>query len=126
MTESRAGLYSLAVSPSGELVVAAGEDKMIRVWTISENGGTLSKSAFAHNAAILDLGFTPDGKTLVSSGADKQVKFWDVATMEEIRVLPNQSDWVLTLAVSPDGKELVLGRYDGSIERIILSAEPSS
>ena len=126
MTESRAGLYSLAVSPSGEFVVAAGEDKMIRVWTISGNGGTLSKSAFAHNAAILDLGFTPDGKTLVSSGADKQVKFWDVATMEEIRVLPNQSDWVLTLAVSPDGKELVLGRYDGSIERIILSAEPSS
>lgn len=126
MTESSAVLYSLAVSPSGEFVAAAGEDKMIRIWTISEDGGTLLKSVFAHNSAILDLEFTPNGKILVSSGSDKQVKFWDVVTMEEIRVLPDQSDWVLTLAVSPDGKELVLGRYDGSIERIILSTEPSS
>ena len=125
MTESSAGLYSLAVSPSGEFVAAAGEDKMIRIWTISGNGGTLLKSAFAHDSAILDLEFTPDGKILISSGSDKQVKFWDVVTMEEIRVLPDQSDWVLTLAVSPDGRELVLGRYDGSIERIILSTQPS-
>lgn len=35
--------------------------------------------------------------------------------MEQSRVIPDQSDWVLAMRFSPDGKNLVLGRYDGSI-----------
>ncbi len=114
--ESSAELYSLALHPSGKLVAAAGEDKMIRIWKLHEGqGGDLLSSFFAHDSSVLQLAFTPDGQTLISAGSDRLVKFWDVDTSQERRTLEPQPDWVLALAVSPDSKRLVLGRYDGPV-----------
>ncbi len=114
--ESSAALYSLALHPSGELVAAAGEDKMIRIWKLHEGqGGELLNSFFAHDSSVLRLAFTPDGQTLISAGADRLVKFWDVATSQEKRTLEPQPDWVLALAVSADSKRVALGRYDGPV-----------
>ena len=114
--ESSAELYSLALHPSGKLVAAAGEDKMIRIWKLHEGqGGELQSSFFAHSSSVLRLAFTPDGQTLISAGSDRLVKFWDVETSQEKRTLEPQPDWVLALAVSPDGKQLALGRYDGPV-----------
>ncbi|MGH9341305.1 MAG: c-type cytochrome domain-containing protein [Acidobacteriota bacterium] len=116
LSESTAELYTLALHPTGNLIAAAGADKMIRIWRITGQGGQLARSAFAHDSPILRLTFTPDGKTLISSGADHLVKFWDVETLLEKKVLDKQPDWVLALAVSPNGQVLALGRYDGSVE----------
>ncbi|MDA2927622.1 hypothetical protein MYX78_10415 [Acidobacteria bacterium AH-259-G07] len=113
-SESAAELYTLAFHPSGQLVAAAGVDKMIRIWRLSEEGGQLVRSTFAHGSPIIRLVFTPDGHTLISSGEDQLVKFWEVETLQEKHV-EHQSDWVLALAVSPSGKVLALGRYDGSL-----------
>ena len=35
--------------------------------------------------------------------------------MEQVRLLPAQTDWVLSLCFSPNGKQLVLGRFDGTL-----------
>lgn len=116
MNESTAELYTLAVHPGGRYVAAAGEDKMIRIWEITGQGGRLIRSVFAHDSAILRLAFTSEGEGLISAGADRLVKLWDVKALHEIKVLERQPDWVLSLDVSPDGKFLALGRYDGKID----------
>ena len=105
MSEPSGELYALALHPEGELVAAAGADKMIRIWSLTEQGGKLLRSAFAL-----------DGKTLISAGVDRQVKFWNVDTLREYRVLEQQADWMLALAVSPNGRTLAVGRYDGAVD----------
>jgi len=43
------------------------------------------------------------------------VKIWDAETGQQLRVLSPQSDWAQALAFSPDGRQLAVGRYDGSV-----------
>lgn len=115
-------IYAVAVHPAGSKIAAAGADRMIRTWNWhgdpSVNGGpgaTLITSAFAHGDAVLGLDYSSDGSTLASSGADRSLKTWDATTLRETRVFGEQSDWVLGLAVSRDGRWLAAGRYDGTL-----------
>lgn len=56
-------------------------------------------------------------KTLASSGTkDKSVKLWNLATGEEIRTLFGRSDYVYSVAFSPDGNTLVSGSQDNTIK----------
>ena len=52
---------------------------------------------------------------MATTGWDKLVKIWDTKKMEQVRVIPGQSDWVLSMSFSPDGKQLLFARYDGSV-----------
>jgi len=106
---------TLAFDPSGRKLSASGADKFIRTWRLDADGGTMIQAIIAHEAEVTRIAYLPDGEHLVSAAADRTVKIWDLATGEARRVLPPQPDWVLGLAVSPDGKVLAVGRYDGSI-----------
>ncbi len=115
LSEPLAEQYTLAFSPDGHRIAAAGADKMLRVWNVTGSGGTLAHSAFAHDGAVLRLAFSPDGHRLITTGEDRRVKIWDSASLTERRVLELQPDWAPALAVSPNGKRLVVGRHDGSV-----------
>jgi WD40 repeat protein len=73
-------------------------------------------SLIAHEDAILKLAYSPDGKTLISTGADKTIKILKADDLTEIRALPRQPDWVMSLEFAPDGKSFAAGRFDGSLE----------
>jgi len=59
---------------------------------------------------IRSLAFTPDGKTLVAA-TDQTVRFLDARTGKTAAEIPERL--VLSLAISPDGRWLATGRYDG-------------
>ena len=40
---------------------------------------------------------------------------FDAITLDELVSLDGQSDWVMSLAFSPDGGRLAAGRFDGSL-----------
>ena len=48
-------------------------------------------------------------------GRDRLVRLWDVATGEELVRLPGHSDYVYSLAFSPDGKTLVSSSGDTTL-----------
>jgi hypothetical protein len=115
LSESTDWLYSIAWSPDGRHIAAAGVDKSIRVWEVSPQGGKLTRSVFGHEAPVIRLIYAPDGMTLYSLGEDRVLKSWDAATMLERHVYEKQPDSVLAAALRPDQKQIVLGRYDGSL-----------
>jgi hypothetical protein len=104
-------VYTVAWSPDGRHLAAAGVDKSIRVWEVSAAGGKVVLSTFAHEGPILRLVYAADGKTLYSLGEDRTVKAWNNGV--ERKVYPQQPEATLALALSPDQKQLALGRYDG-------------
>lgn len=116
MSEPLDGLNTVAIDPTGRLVSAGGLDKTIRVWELGEKGATLRSTLIAHEDAILKLAYSRDGKVLVSAAADRTLKAFDASDLTGIQDYPAQSDWVMALDFSPDGKHFAAGRFDGSFE----------
>ena len=61
LSEATDGINTVALSPSGKMVAAAGLDKSIRIWSLEEKSGRLLQSQIAHEDAILKLAWSPDG-----------------------------------------------------------------
>jgi hypothetical protein len=119
LKESQKELYTLAFSPDGTRLAAAGVDNRIRVWRITsdakEGENSLLLSKFAHESPILRLVWSGDGQTVVSAGEDRLVKVWNADSMTIRQTLEKQSDWASGLAISHDGQTLVVGRVDGTL-----------
>lgn len=109
-------VYAVAWHPAGKRLAAAGVDKSIRVWQADAAGGKLIHSVFAHTQPVTKLVYAADGQAMYSVGEGPNVKKWDTAKMVETLVFPPQPETVLGLALRPDGKQLAVGRFDGTLQ----------
>jgi WD40 repeat protein len=108
------GLTSVAFSPLGGEVAAAGYDKTIYIWQLAADDGHLTQSLIADQDSLLALVWSPDGKTIVTASTDGTIRFRDTK-LDLMGAIDRQPDWVEALAISPDGKWLAAGRYNGSL-----------
>jgi DNA-binding beta-propeller fold protein YncE/mono/diheme cytochrome c family protein len=109
------GISTIAFSPSGKQLAAAGYDMHIYIWNLAQTEGTLVQSLIADENSILQIAWSPDGKEIISSSSDGSIRIRDASTLDPIRTIPHQSDWVDTMSLSPDGKWLAAGRFDGTL-----------
>lgn len=109
------GITCIAFSPSGKQIAAAGYDKLIYIWNLTQTGGTLAQSLIADEDSILQIAWSPDGKDIVTSSADGSIRVRDALTLNPVGIIPHQSDWVDAMSLSPDGKLLAAGRFDGTL-----------
>ena len=103
------------LEPRQEALAAAGVDKSVRVWAADRDGGKLVHAVFAHEKPVWRLAYASNGAALFSAGEDKIIKSWDAAKMAETKVFEAQPDTILDLAAAPDGKQLAVGRFDGTL-----------
>ena len=115
LAESTDWVYAVAWSPDGKHLAAAGVDRSIRVWEVDRDGGKVVYSVFAHEKPVQVLVYAGDGKTLYSLGAEGKAKSWDAGRMVEQTIYPAGSDTPLSLVVRPDGKQLAIGNFDGTL-----------
>ena len=109
------GLNGIAYSPSGDMVSAAGYDKTVYIWKVGNTEGALKQSLIADEESILALVWSPDGQTIITSSSDGSIRFRDAKTLDPLRVIDHQPEWVQALAISPDGKWLAAGRFNGTL-----------
>jgi WD40 repeat protein/S1-C subfamily serine protease len=103
-------------SPDGRRALTAGEDKVIRLWDV-ETGQNLREFK-GHQEWVFSLAFSPDGRLAYSTsggpdiwrdGKDSAVRVWDVESGREVRKLEGHKGRVLSVAVSPDGHQVLTG-----------------
>ena len=101
-------LLTLAFSPDGATVAAAGDQGVIDLWTVADwnAAGTLA----GHTATVNTLAFSLDGTQLASGSDDSMVRVWDPATQDLVSEFrPTLSTNIYRLAYSPSGSELAIG-----------------
>lgn len=130
----------MTFSPNGEWL-AVGENlgdsvtnrTLVQVWNVGSldsDPKPLDLTPIRGNdERILGLAFSPDGSRLVASNG-YSVQLWDIADDGQFsapRILGTQGQWILTLAISPDGRWLASAGIDAEVWLWDLSApDPAS
>jgi WD40 repeat protein len=105
----------LDFSPDGEQLVSASyHDGTVRIWDISPDGG-VEPIFYPHGSTINSVAFNPDGSRLATAGAEGTARIWDVATGNELYILPSD-DWIWKVAFSPDGETLATADRDAVVK----------
>jgi WD40 repeat protein len=120
---------ALAMSPDGKLIASAGDDRVVQLW--ETDSGKPAASLRDHTDWVLCLRFNPAGNLLASGGHDGLVRLWDVAAGKKLRDLPGtpvpppkvppEPVTILSVAFSPDGKELAIGSANGQIRLVSVA-----
>ncbi len=102
-------------SPDGKRLVSGGNDHAARVWDVET--GRLVREFTDLPGVVVDALFSPDGQSVVAASSSDDggvVTRRGVADGKDIWTYRGPH-WPICMALSPDGKTLVGGGYDGMI-----------
>jgi WD40 repeat protein len=95
---------AVAISPSGQVIVAAGADHDLYHHSGPEFRNT--KVLKGHTKRVHSLAISPDGKTLLSAGDDGILRVWDATTGAATGKVSLGLHRIYMIAFSPDGKSV--------------------
>jgi len=131
LCEARTGQPLHSLEKAGELVALLGDGKtvattaeefVVKLWDIASGDAPFvlpGKGGIELWAPEFGIGvvITPDGKKLaISNGWTKGITLWDLSTHKILNGSLDQREFPLTfLQLSPDGKVLATGSFDGLV-----------
>jgi RNA polymerase sigma factor (sigma-70 family) len=111
-------IRSVAFAPKGGTIALGAGDNSIRLLDVGKGKEVLRLTGHRPTAAhagptgVFWLRFTPDGKLLVSRGADETIRVWSVDSGKEMRRIDGAPNFILSPALSPDGKTIAAATGD--------------
>ena len=99
---------SLAVTPDGRTLIAAGMDGRVRVVDLSLRRERAS--VLAHKGGVWAMGLSAAGQHFITGGADQSARIWDLARVKEVRAHEGHTAVVSAVALSADGRLAASGR----------------
>jgi WD40 repeat protein/biotin carboxyl carrier protein len=110
-------IHCLATIPGdNDRIVSGGKDGTLRVWNLVERSNTvLAKLRNAIRSAVVD---PARSNRVVTGDEDRKIRVWSLETGDEQKdcsPMSGHTNFVTSLAVTPDGKYLVSGGNDQTI-----------
>lgn len=100
---------AVAVLPGSSRAVTGSFDRTVKVWDLTRQA-VLDR--YAHKDSVSFLLFTADGKRVISGASD--AKIWDLESGRQRRIQEDLAR-LQDMAVTPDGKRLLMVQADGSV-----------
>jgi WD40 repeat protein len=106
-------------TPDGKQVLSSGFDATMRLWDVGS--GKELRAFKGHTALLLGAFVLPGSKQALSYSTDRTARIWDLATGKEVRQLDlgDRLSDIRGLALSPDGKRILVGNDGKSTVRLI-------
>jgi WD40 repeat protein/DNA-binding SARP family transcriptional activator len=107
---------TLALTPDGSLLAAAGWTGRIRLYRVSAQAHLQPfQTIQAHATRIFQLAISPDGTHLASCSEGGTVRLWDVQTGQQLLSLAGHTQPVQSVAFHPNGTLLASGSDDETV-----------
>ena len=100
------------IAPSGAMLMTAGGNE-IKIWDML-NRGRLIHTFSNHQKNITGIAFDSSMSRMLSCGLDGHVKIYSLETLEVVHGIKYGSP-LMSVALSPDNKKLVVGYTDGRV-----------
>ncbi|MBX3398638.1 MAG: hypothetical protein KF873_07860 [Gemmataceae bacterium] len=107
-------VYGVAVKPDLSVGYSVGADRQLRTWKPTGEGKQIKATA-GHGDEVFKVVAHPSQPLLLTASADKSVRSWDMDKLSNLKTFQGLDDFVYALAISPDGKQVAGGSYDGEI-----------
>ncbi|KAF9541836.1 WD40 repeat-like protein [Agrocybe pediades] len=115
VTNKRAQLSSIAISPDTTMVAVGNKKGAIHIWDIHART-TIHSLSVGHSVCISALAFSHDGKKLISGSWDTIIQMWDIDTGNLLAgPFEGHTDAISSLALSSDGTKIISGSNDCSV-----------
>jgi WD40 repeat protein len=111
---------SVTYTPDGQHALSGDANGLLILWDLS-SGKPLMRTVVqkpemggwhAEDAPVLNLVISPDGRTGFSSAGDGTLVLWDLVDAGEIRRFEgHQTQAILSVAFTPDGKQVLTGEW---------------
>ena len=93
---------------------SGGDDRTVRIW--QPGTGRMMRIGRGPEGAILALAFAPDGRTLYFAGEEGIVRQMEADSDTLLGQWRASSDWIYSIAISPDGRRVATGDWTGTIK----------
>jgi WD40 repeat protein len=109
-------VWSVSFSSDGRQLASGSSDGTMRLWSVPEG---VPGPVVQHVSPVYCVAFSPvvGSNMLVSGCNDSIVRLWDVSGINPqlLRELHGHSNWIWSVAFSPDGSQLVSGSWDKTV-----------
>ena len=109
-------MRAVAASPAGDWIAAGDDAGVIRLWTITADGGVgIERRWQGHAAAVWSAVGAADGRHLLTTAGDGTAVVWDAAAGTVVRSLERHPAAVYGGAISVDGASVATAGGDGRV-----------
>jgi WD40 repeat protein len=115
-------LYCLARNPKSDIVVAAGDDRVPRIYTMNrpramkiDDDSCLLRELEVQPGPVQSVAFSPDGSQIAVGGRSEEINIYLVENGKKVASLRGHKGGICTVAFNPAGTQLVAAGFDGVV-----------
>ncbi|XP_031619690.1 WD repeat-containing protein 48 homolog [Contarinia nasturtii] len=110
---SKDSIYSLAMNPSGSIIVSGSTENALRMWDPRTCNRIMKLKGHSENVKALVV--SNDGSQIISGSSDGTIKIWSVGQQQCIQTIPIHSEGVWALLVTENFSHVISGSRDKKI-----------
>jgi WD40 repeat protein len=117
-------ITAISVSTNGVTLVACSADKFFRTWSLAAGAAAVAPTVNIEQASpIHDVSISTDGGRISTAAEDGVIRVWDIPSGRELQHFSGHTGAALAVKLSGDGKSLVSGGADKSVQLSSIAAE---
>jgi glucose repression regulatory protein TUP1 len=105
-------INSLCFSNNGRNLATAGDDKLIRLWSLKTH--RVIRTFPGHEDSVSSIDISRDQTMLASVSEDHTLRLWDIRSTQQLRSF-SDIDGCASVVFSPDGRLVATGLMDRSL-----------